>query len=135
MQTSSKIHFMKNVKQCRDVNRRKGIRTRSGCYRRTAHTLWTAIALLRFVRWYGSKVCNGSHPYIPLHFSRNVFYYLYYYAYGRPRSHLYCQFDVDLSLHFGHCIASVKMSRDVHVGCDPIKNVVYIKVTRRIPPP
>ena len=29
--TSSKKHFMKNVKECRDVNCQKSIRTRSGC--------------------------------------------------------------------------------------------------------
>ena len=39
--TSNKKHFMKNVKECRDVNRQKSIRTRSGCYRHTSHTLWT----------------------------------------------------------------------------------------------
>ena len=27
MQTSNKKHFMKNVKECRDVNRQKSIRT------------------------------------------------------------------------------------------------------------
>ena len=37
--TSSKKHFMKNVKECRDVNRQKSIRTRSGCFRHTSHTL------------------------------------------------------------------------------------------------
>ena len=37
--TSRKKHFMKNVKECRDVNRQKSIRTRSGCYRHTSHTL------------------------------------------------------------------------------------------------
>ena len=42
--TSSKKHFMKNVKECRDVNRQKSIRTRSGCYRHTAHTLDPYIA-------------------------------------------------------------------------------------------
>ena len=36
--TSSKKHFMKNVKECRDVNRRKA-----------SHTLWTHTTL-RIVR-------------------------------------------------------------------------------------
>ena len=30
IQTSNK-HFMKNVKECRDVNRQESVRTRSGC--------------------------------------------------------------------------------------------------------
>ena len=47
--TSSKKHFMKNVKECRDVNRTKSIRTRSGCYRHTSHTLWTH-SIVRIVR-------------------------------------------------------------------------------------
>ena len=38
----TKKHFMRNLKECRDVNRQKSIRTRSGCYRSTAHTLWTS---------------------------------------------------------------------------------------------
>ena len=47
--TSNKKHFMKNVKECRDVNRQKSIRTRSGCYRHTSHTLWTH-SIVRIVR-------------------------------------------------------------------------------------
>ena len=47
--TSNKKHFMKNVKECRDVNRQKNIRTRSGCYRHTSHTLWTH-SIVRIVR-------------------------------------------------------------------------------------
>ena len=47
--TSNKKHFMKNVKECRDVNRQKSIRTRSGCYRHTSHTLWTH-SVVRIVR-------------------------------------------------------------------------------------
>ena len=38
----SKKRFMKNVKECRDVNRQKSIRTMLGCYRNIAHTLWTS---------------------------------------------------------------------------------------------
>ena len=47
--TSNKKHFMKNVKECRDVNRQKSIRTRLGCYRHTSHTLWTH-SIVRIVR-------------------------------------------------------------------------------------
>ena len=47
--TSNKKHFMKNVKECRDVNCQKSIRTRSGCYRHTSHTLWTH-SVVRIVR-------------------------------------------------------------------------------------
>ena len=39
------VHSMKNVKECRDVNRQKSIRTRSGCYRHTSdHTHFGPIA-------------------------------------------------------------------------------------------
>ena len=43
---------MKNVKECRDVNRQKCIRTRSGCYRHTSHTLWThtTVRIVRALR-------------------------------------------------------------------------------------
>ena len=42
IQTSSKKHFMKNVKECRDVNRQKYQNKVGMLYRSTAHTLWTS---------------------------------------------------------------------------------------------
>ena len=72
---------MKNVKECRDVNRQKYQNKVGMLEEHITHPL-DLIALLRFGRCYGSKVCvmcddsiptflffDGSHPYIPLHFS------------------------------------------------------------------
>ena len=48
IQTSNKKHFMKNVKECRDVNRQK-YQKKVGMYRHTSHTLWTH-STVRIVR-------------------------------------------------------------------------------------
>ena len=57
IQTSNKKHFMKNVKECRDVNRQKKYQNKVGMLlSHLTHPL-DLIALLRFGRCCGSKGC------------------------------------------------------------------------------
>ena len=64
IQTSNKKHFMKNVKECRDVNRQKYQNKVGMLEEHITHTL-DLIALLRFGRCYGSKVCVMCDDSIP----------------------------------------------------------------------
>ena len=64
IQTTNKKHFMKNVEECRDVNRQKYSNKVGMLSEHSTHPL-DLIALLRFVRWYGSKVCVMCDDSIP----------------------------------------------------------------------
>ena len=64
IQTSNKKHFMKNVNECRDVNRQKYQNKVGMLEEHSTHPL-DLIALLRFGRCYGSKVCVMCDDSIP----------------------------------------------------------------------
>ena len=67
IQTSRKKHFMKNVKECRDVNRLKYQNKVGMLEEHITHPL-DLIVLLRFGRCYGSKVCVMCDDSIPTFF-------------------------------------------------------------------